>query len=63
MKASENLLPAAKKIRKVKKVSRGKNFCAAKLDPAENFALQNPVRQGSPLKWMCRFLNRRLSSA
>jgi hypothetical protein len=47
MKASENLLPAAKKIRKVKKSFKGKKeFCAAKLDPAENFALQKPIRQG-----------------
>jgi hypothetical protein len=45
MKASENLLPAAKKIRKVKKSFKGKKFlrcktrsgrkfCAAKPDPA-----------------------------
>jgi hypothetical protein len=46
MKASENLLPAAKKIRKVKKSFKGKKFCAAKLDPAENFALQKLIRQG-----------------
>jgi hypothetical protein len=48
MKASENLLPAAKKIRKVKKVSRGKNFCAAKLDPAEILRCKTRCGRGAP---------------